>query len=183
MTWILRLIFLAVLLSILYALMPEGRLRGVLSCVMGLVLLLNLIQPVGHLVKGNRWTWFSDIIMENTGGETSEEQNEILTQYKEKCQQAIVSYASEIDGISSCRAEVLVEETWGSSNFGSLQHVYLYVMFGEKKENQTWIPPIIIFPETESSDLEKQEKMKTIQSSIASWLQIDLTCVTVFEEA
>ena len=182
MTWILRLIFLVVLLSMLYAILPESRLKGIWSIIAGIILLLNLIQPIGRFVQGNPWMNFGDFFMDGTIDNSADNQNQILLRYKEQCVQTIVAHVTAIDTVADCRGEVLVDENWGTDTFGSIQHVYLYVSLGEKKKNESWIPPVVIFPQTESNQKEHQEQLKAIQSSVSSWLQIDLNCVTVFEE-
>ena len=182
MTWIFRLIVLSVMLSMVYMLLPEKGLKSVLGGIMGIILLLNLIQPIGRFINGNSLPRIGDVILENIVNQEDNLHNEIIIQYKEKCVQAIQAYTLDLETVSVCRAEVLIEEDPESDSFGTLQHVYLYVEFGEEKHSESWIPPIVILPPSESSDREKTEKIKDIQSNVASWLQIDLSCVTVFEE-
>lgn len=181
MTWIIRILFLAILLALLYSFVPEGPLRGILGCVMGLVLLLAFLQPVGDFLKDKSWSWLQLITVEHIEGEHStDEKNVILTEYQEKCESTIASYVTEMAGVAACRADVLVNEEWGSSSFGNIQHVYLYVEFGEtENESITWIPPIVILPEVNSGT---NDFIQEIEQSVATWLQIDVTCVTAFEE-
>ncbi len=181
MTWIVRLLCLAILLGILYALVPEGPLRAVLCCVMGLVLLVSILRPVGNLLRDHPLTWLNSVMIEDTENlYTDGNRDAVLTEYKGKCNQAIAAYVQEKEGVSRCRVDVLIDDNWDSATFGSLQHVYLYITFGKEKENSpVWIPPIVIGPESKP---DYSTAIKEIQAAVASWLQINEKCVTVFEE-
>ncbi|MBR5280043.1 MAG: stage III sporulation protein AF [Clostridia bacterium] len=183
MAWILRLIFLVVLLSVLYSVLPESRLKSILGGIAGIMLMLSFVQPIGQFVQSKQWFDLDDLDINATLDNSAESQNQILTQYKHQCLEAIIAYVEGMDSVEDCRGEILVDENWGTDTFGQIQHVYLYVSFGEEKDNDSWIPPIIIFPQTESSKKEHLDQLKAIQSSVSAWLQIDLDCITVFEEA
>ena len=129
MTWIMRLIFLVVLMSALYSILPESRLKGVWGGVAGIVLVLNLIQPIGQLVQGNQWMNLSDLLTNSNIQNSTENQDQILLRYKEQCVQVIVAHVEAMETVTTCRGEVLVDENWGTDDFGKIQHVYLYVSF------------------------------------------------------
>lgn len=188
--WILQIAALAVLFSLIYELIPEGEMKRISGMVLAIVFALRILSPVVSASKEqlSAWflTWNTDI--EISQGDDTALIEEILLDYENRCTEELTAYLKKQEGVLDARVEVIINQDRESDTFGSLEHVYVYVSFSQEEEEDrldSWIEPIEILPgifEDSRQEGNHEEQCKVLKQTLSEWLQLEESCITVFEE-
>ncbi len=184
MTWLSKIIALCVLFSILYLVLPEGGVKRSAGTVMTIILALQIISPFFSFNFNQVSAWFLSVEEETLIDENgSEDLTQIFDTYESKCVEAIKAYVEKADDVKSCDVKVVVNRDPNSKRVGYIEHVYLYVLFGEKENNSNFIKPIEILPLDRWEDQEKYTKRHNeLIQDVSTWLFVDHHCITVFDK-
>ncbi len=189
MNWLYQLAIAAILLSLFYILLPEGEMKRIAGIVFSVIFLLQTVLPFISLRMEDLSDWLSgwQLKMAVSGEEDPALLQSILADYQGKCEKEIGDFIQEQADVASGRATVVIDSDPQSETFGALQHIYAYVHFQDEtvQETDSWIQPIVIAPIGESSgtsSADVQKQCAEIRAALALWLQVDIACVTIFEE-
>ena len=185
MGWLSEIMALCILFSLMYLLLPEGGLKKSVGTMMAIIFSLQILSPVFSFNKDNLANWFlsmkgEQVLSDGTEGDLKQ----IFDDYEQKCVKEIQTYVLEQEGISACDVKVVVNRDVNSSKMGFIEHIYLYVSFGEPKDlTDSWIKPIEIISGNRWEDENNiSKKQNELRNCVSTWLSVDLASVTIFDK-
>lgn len=183
MTWFSKIMALCILFSILYLILPDGGTKRTVGTMMTIVLALQVLSPLFSFDFNKMTAWFLSIQEgELIDQSDSDDLTRIFDTYESKCIEEIQSHIEKENDVKSCDVKVVINRDPDSERVGFIEHIYLYVSYGTK-ENNNFIKPIEIFPSDRWEDKNIfAERNSELKKDISSWLSVDNQCITVFNK-
>jgi len=147
--WIINIVTLVILIILLEILIPSGKTKKFVNLISGFILIIAIISPIFELLEGDidfkevQFTSSSFLNREEIKqkGKTLEEteMKQIIEVYRQKINSYVEETAREIKDVTNARADVIINEDYGSENFGEVKRVYLNLTLRSKSETDSAI--------------------------------------------
>jgi len=158
--WIINIVTIAVFIILFEIIIPSGKIKKIINLISGFIMIIAIINPVlaisnkdinliqfhlkdSNFLDVNEIQYNSSILKEN-------QVNQMIEVYRKKITEQIGIVVSGIEGMNVNNVDLIINEDYGSEEFGEVKRIYLYLEVGDEKENSDDI---------KSSDIKKVEKI------------------------
>lgn len=163
--WVFNIVTLVIIIVLVEILLPSGKVRKFVNLISGFILIIAIINPfLGLFKNGVDLKEFeiasSNFIDKNEIEKDSKILNEsqikqITEVYRGKLISQLESSTNGIDGITSVKADVIMNEDYTSDAFGEIKRVYLDLVLDTEKSD---VKPVTKVEKVEIGKTEKKEK-------------------------
>ena len=140
--WVMNIVAIVIFMAIFEILAPSGKIKKFVSVASGFILLIVIINPLlhfkgdglnpkefqladSHFMDRKEIEQKSKILRDN-------QVRQITEVYRKKIIERLEETAAETEGVAVARADVIINEDSGSSSFGEIKRVYLYLSLNSK---------------------------------------------------
>jgi len=142
--WVLNIVTLVLFIILIEMLVPSGRMKKYVDLVTGFILIIAIINPFIGLFGGkvklmDSLTANSDYldkaeIKKDSSVLEQDRMKQIVEVYRKKIIQRLEQTALDTEGVTSARADVIINEDYNSDNFGEIKRAYLNIEAKGKKD-------------------------------------------------
>ena len=130
--WALLVAVCVVFIEFCAMLMPRGESKKTALLVLGLVVVLALVLPMGNFYKILRGMDFSyeterNEITENAEVYTENQMMEVTKEYKQRLTIYMCQLVQEVEGVEECQVDFIMEEDYGVETYGIVKRIYVTV--------------------------------------------------------
>ncbi|MCR4434261.1 MAG: stage III sporulation protein AF [Clostridiales bacterium] len=139
--WVVNLIILAIFMVLLEIIVPSGKIKKFITLTSGFILIIAIINPfLGLFYKGMDMKEFmvssssfidKREIQENSKVFQEKQMKQVTEVYRDKLIRQIEECVGQMEGISSVKADVIINEDYKSADFGAIKRVYVFLKPGE----------------------------------------------------